>query len=72
MRKTNITNFLAILVVFVVAPTAAGKIIYVDADAAVAGDGSSWVNAYNYLQDALADANSAEKPVEVWVAQGHL
>jgi predicted outer membrane repeat protein/parallel beta-helix repeat protein len=48
----------------------AGKIIYVDDDAAGANDGSSWVNAYNYLQDALAAANLAEKPVEVWVARG--
>jgi hypothetical protein len=49
---------------------AAGKIIYVDDDAAGANDGSSWENAYVYLQDALADANSAEKPVEILVAQG--
>jgi hypothetical protein len=46
------------------------RIIYVDADAAGANDGSSWADAYNYLQDALADANSAEKPVEIRVAQG--
>jgi len=44
--------------------------IYVDSDAKGANDGSSWGNAYNYLQDALADANSAEKPVEIRVAQG--
>jgi predicted outer membrane repeat protein len=47
-----------------------GKTIYVDPDASGANDGSSWANAYNYLQDALADANSAEKPVEIRVAQG--
>jgi len=46
------------------------RIIYVDDDAAGANDGSSWENAYVYLQDALADANSAEKPVEIRVAQG--
>jgi hypothetical protein len=45
-------------------------IIYVDINATGANDGSSWLNAYNYLQDALADANSAEKPVEILVAQG--
>jgi parallel beta-helix repeat protein/predicted outer membrane repeat protein len=45
-------------------------IIYVDDDAAGANDGSSWENAYVYLQDALTDANSAEKPVEIRVAQG--
>jgi len=46
------------------------RIIYVDDDAAGANDGSSWENAYVYLQDALVDANSAEKPVEIRVAQG--
>ena len=46
------------------------KIIYVDDDAAGANDGTSWENAYTFLHDALADANSAEKPVEIRVAQG--
>ena len=46
------------------------RIIYVDDDAAGANDGSSWENAYTFLQDALADANSAEKPIEIRVAQG--
>lgn len=45
-------------------------IIYVDVDATGANDGSNWEDAYNFLQDALADANSAEKPVEIWVAEG--
>ena len=48
----------------------AGKTLYVDDDAAGANDGSSWADAYKYLQDALADANSADKPVEIRVAQG--
>jgi hypothetical protein len=48
----------------------AERIIYVDADATGANNGSSWANAYKYLQDALADANSSPKPVEVRVAQG--
>jgi hypothetical protein len=47
-----------------------GKIIYVDDDAPAPGDGSSWRTAYKYLQDALADAKAAEKPVEIRVAQG--
>ena len=46
------------------------RIIYVDADANSLNNGSSWENAYNYLQDALSDANSSGKPVEIWVAQG--
>jgi len=48
----------------------ADKIIYVDDDATGANDGSSWQNAYIYLQDALADANSSDKPIEIRVAQG--
>jgi len=48
----------------------AGKTLYVDDDAAGANDGSSWTDAYNYLQDALVDANSSGKPVEIRVAQG--
>jgi predicted outer membrane repeat protein len=48
----------------------AARIIYVDIDATGINDGSSWVNAYNYLQDALAAAKLAEKPAEVWVARG--
>jgi hypothetical protein len=45
-------------------------IIYVDDDATGGSDGTSWANAYVYLQDALADANESERPVEIHVAQG--
>jgi hypothetical protein len=73
VNKTNLTIKLVILLFLInfVAPAAAGKIIYVDADAIGANDGSSWVDAYNYLQDALADASVSEKPVEICVAQGN-
>jgi len=47
-----------------------GKIIYVDDDAVGLNDGSSWWNAYTFLQDALYDAETSEKPVEIRVAQG--
>jgi len=47
-----------------------GRVIYVDDDANGLNDGSSWSNAYKYLQDALVDANSAGKPVDIRVAQG--
>jgi len=70
----GIKNFVTLLIIllFVFAATAIleGKIIYVDDDANGLNDGSNWENAYNYLQDALADANSATKPVEIRVAQG--
>jgi hypothetical protein len=49
---------------------ASGKVIYVDADANTPGNGLSWASAYTCLQDALADAGTAEKPVEIRVAEG--
>jgi hypothetical protein len=49
---------------------AGAKIIYVDDDANGLNDGSSWQNAYKFLQDALFDAYSSPKPVEIRVAQG--
>jgi len=52
------------------AGVASGKIIYVDDDANSPGDGTTWATAYKYLQDALADASSSPKPVEIRVAQG--
>lgn len=62
-----ISTFLAVLVV---CGSALGQIIYVDAAAAGANDGSSWADAYNYLQDALVDAKTAAKPVEIRMARG--
>jgi parallel beta-helix repeat protein len=50
--------------------SASGRTIYVDMDANGANDGSSWANAFNYLQDALAEANSIGGPVEIRVAEG--
>lgn len=51
----------------IVCAAATGRIIYVDASASGANDGSTWQNAYRYLQDALAAAKSGD---EIWVAQG--
>ena len=48
-------------------PAFAGQIIYVDGDASRANNGTSWTDAYNYLQDALASATYGD---EVRVAQG--
>ena len=50
--------------------TAAGGTIYVDVDANGLNDGSSWTDAYNFLQDALAEADVSPKPVDICVAQG--
>ncbi|MHC4640371.1 MAG: choice-of-anchor Q domain-containing protein, partial [Planctomycetota bacterium] len=43
------------------------RVIYVDADAAGANDGSRWADAYNYLQDALMMASAGD---EIRVADG--
>jgi len=43
-------------------------VIYVDADAAAGGDGTSWANAYKHLQDALYKPPSSGD--QIWVAAG--
>ncbi|MHC4501484.1 MAG: right-handed parallel beta-helix repeat-containing protein, partial [Planctomycetota bacterium] len=47
-----------------------GTIIYVDVSATGIDDGSSWVDAYNYLQDALAYASSDPNVYRICVAEG--
>ncbi|MDH4238283.1 MAG: right-handed parallel beta-helix repeat-containing protein [Phycisphaerae bacterium] len=62
---------LALVVVLVMCGHAfAGQIIYVDDNAVGSNNGSSWADAYNYLQDALADVNSNSDVNEIHVAQG--
>ncbi|MBN1361130.1 MAG: hypothetical protein JW993_11075 [Sedimentisphaerales bacterium] len=58
-----------LLVLWITLSISAGT-IYVDDDASESADGSSWQNAYPFLQDALADANLASEGVEIRVAQG--
>jgi parallel beta-helix repeat protein/predicted outer membrane repeat protein len=68
--KTYLKTTLAISLVLILlafSTTAHAKTIYVDDDAPGANDGSSWPDAFNYLQDALADAASSD---EIHVAQG--
>jgi hypothetical protein len=71
MVKTNRRALVLVgLFLVVMVCTASGKVIYVDADAPGANNGSNWGDAYNYLQDALADANSSGGLIEIRVAQG--
>ena len=48
------------------------KILYVDADAAGANDGTSWTDAFTKLQDALTAAGSGTSHGiwQIWVAEG--
>jgi len=66
VRLVIAVSFLA----FFMSSPVIGKVIYVDDDADAPGDGRSWATAYRYLQGALADAKTADKPVEIRVAQG--
>ena len=73
MKRSGVLVVLLIMTVFASAPAGVGspaRVIYVDANAPGADNGTSWGDAYNYLQDALADANSLGRPVEIRVAQG--
>jgi len=47
-----------------------GNVIYVDGEAPCGNGGFCWPDAYKYLQDALDEASSAAKPVEIRVAGG--
>ncbi|MGB2863445.1 MAG: hypothetical protein WBC05_08985, partial [Sedimentisphaerales bacterium] len=72
MREINLTTCLKISLIVLAALCTAiqGKTVYVDDDAKGANDGSSWADAYTFLQEALASVNTANKPVEIRVAQG--
>jgi len=67
--KTNHTRWLLCLLFILGAArtAAAGRVIYVDACAAEGNDGSSWKEAFNYLQDALITASAGD---EIRVAEG--
>lgn len=45
-------------------------IVYVDKDAPEGGDGSSWMTAFKYLNDALSDAGIGLGEHHLWIAEG--
>ena len=57
----------SLLAVFVSLALADAKVVYVNAAAGAAGDGTSWSTACRYLQDALVLTVAGD---EVWVAAG--
>jgi hypothetical protein len=64
-------RFNAMLGVLAASSTAGAQVLYVDDDAAAAGDGLAWSSAYRFLQDALVDAAASGGAVsEIRVAQG--
>jgi len=69
MPKVGLTTSLTVPAIIVAAlcAFAPGKTVYVDDDAIGGGNGSSWTDAYNHLQDALTAAGDGD---EIWVAQG--
>ena len=71
VRNSRILGTITLILISVIlCPITQGKIIYVDDDATGANDGSSFENAYTFLQEALASAKTAKKPVEIHVARG--
>jgi len=70
--RTSWSIGLAFFVLFGVPNAAhAGGLVFVDIDAVGANDGSSWIDAYTDLQDALSAArNSGGAFTEIWVAAG--
>ncbi|MBN2138355.1 MAG: hypothetical protein JW720_11160 [Sedimentisphaerales bacterium] len=73
MKLTRIFSSLplnAAVIILIFAAPAIGRTIYVDADAAGTQNGTTWEDAYNFLQDALTDAYSATEPTEILIAQG--
>jgi hypothetical protein len=72
MWRTNVKMGLAALsLVLVIAGSSSGRVIYVDTNSpGPIHDGTSWDQAYEYLQDALVEASLAGDVNEVRVADG--
>ena len=68
MGKTVLRTLIVIVLTLLLSGcTTAQRVIYVDVDAKVVGDGTTWDSAFNSLQDALDNAVAGD---EMWVAVG--
>ncbi|MHC4693839.1 MAG: choice-of-anchor Q domain-containing protein [Planctomycetota bacterium] len=65
--KERVKILVILIIALVMVSPSTADIIFVDADAAGANDGSSWADAFNSLQDALAVAQSGD---EIRAAEG--
>ncbi len=72
LTRTAMVLFSIMLCTIVLAaPTTAGNVAFVSADAKPGGDGSSWETAFDDLQDALDLASDAKSGItQVWVTAG--
>lgn len=70
--KMNLRTWLVktLFLLAIVCTSFADQTIYVDIDANGLNDGSSWENAYTFLQDAFTYLKSSGEQVEIRVAQG--
>ena len=66
LRLLSLTCLL-VLLFRITTPAGAQQIRFVDASATGTGDGTSWADAYPFLQDALAATEAGD---EIWVAAG--
>ena len=62
MARTKRLTVVVTACVLALSLSAPARVIYVDDDANGLNDGSSWANAYQFLQDALADASRERNP----------
>lgn len=67
MRGRTILRKVSVIVSVMILPASAQSVRFVDADAIGAGNGTTWTDAYDDLQDALTIAASGD---QIWVAAG--